>query len=144
AANLYHAQSNRLAAATSRTAQCLSVSPLQIGKPCHSVHSYRTRQTRLHLFYTRDEEGDTDLESVGPQKMIQGNDWQHQLLGRRPGPKQHAAVLFRAGVEIQAGVLRTDIDVPERALQCARRVHCMRTGTAEEPCHGAAAQLGGV
>src|SRR5438093_8193383 len=57
------------------------------------------------------------------------------ILGRRPGPQQHSAVLFRAGVEIQAGVLRTDIDVPERALQRTRRVHRVRTGTAEEPSH---------
>ena len=41
-------------------------------------------------------------------------------------------------------MLRADIDVSERALQRARRVHRVRTGTAEEPSHCAAAQLGGV
>src|SRR5262249_39202024 len=44
----------------------------------------------------------------------------------------------------QAGVLRADIDVPERALQRARRVYGMRTRAAEEPRHCPAAQLGSV
>lgn len=90
-------------------------------------------------FYMQDEEGDTVLEPVRLQKIVREHNWQHQLLWRRPGPKQHSAVLFRAGVEIQAGVLRADIDVPERALQRARRVHRVRARTAEEPCHCAAA-----